>query len=74
MLKTVRDVRRELVSLYKQTKRRQLDSQLAGRLCFILNAIVALDNGAVFEDRLAEIEATLAGIKPNGHARPEARP
>jgi hypothetical protein len=69
VLKNVRDVRRELVSLYKQTKRGVVEPQLAGRLVYILSAITAIDNGIGLQDRLAEVEATLAGIKPNGHDR-----
>jgi hypothetical protein len=72
-LKTSRDVRRELVALYKQCKRYQIGSQHAGRLCYILNAIVALDQGVGFDDRLRQLEERIAGIKPNGSARPEHR-
>jgi hypothetical protein len=72
-LKNVRDVRRELVALYKQCKRYQLSSQHAGRLTFILNSIIALDAQIAVDSRMAEIEAKLAAVKANGHDRTELR-
>jgi hypothetical protein len=73
-LLNARDVRRELVSLYKQTKRYQIDPQTAGRLTHILNSITAMDQGVLVDQRLTEIEERLGTIKANGSARPEARP
>jgi hypothetical protein len=72
-LKDARAVRRELVALYKQTKRYQIEPQLAGRLTHILNSIAALDQHVLIEQRLAEIEQRIGAIKTNGHARPGAR-
>jgi hypothetical protein len=39
-----------------------------------LSAIAALDQGLGADERMAAIEDRLASIKPNGSARPEARP
>lgn len=72
-LKTSRDCRREMVALYKQAKRRQIDPALAGRLIYILNSIVGVDTGVGLDERLRSLEERLAGIKPNGHARPNGR-
>jgi hypothetical protein len=75
-LRGVRGARRELVKIYTEAKAGVLEQKLAGRLTYILNSIASIDNAALFEDRLAEIERKL-GIgssrpSPNGHDR-EAR-
>jgi hypothetical protein len=67
-LKDARDVRRELVALYKQTKRLQVDSQIAGRLTYILNSLVTLDANALMDQRVAAIETRLGStVRSNGH-------
>ena len=71
-LTTSRDCRREMVALYKQAKRRQIDPLLAGKLIHILNSIVGADAGVGLDDRLRLLEERLDGIKPNGAGR-EAR-
>jgi hypothetical protein len=44
-------------------------------LIFILNAIVGLDQGAGFAERLRLLEEQLGVVKPNGSGgRPEVRP
>jgi hypothetical protein len=73
-LKNARDVRRELVALYKQTKRLQIDPQIAGRLTYILNSLVTLDAHALMDQRVAEIEQRIGTIKTNDRAQPEAHP
>jgi hypothetical protein len=71
-LSNTREVRREMVHLYKQTKRYQIDPALSGRLISILNSIAALDGGTLLVERVAVLEEHLANGKANGHARSEA--
>jgi hypothetical protein len=73
-LKNARDCRREMVALYKQAKRRQIEPHLAGRLIFILNSIVGVDQGAGIDERLRQLEERLGMVRPNGHDRSELRP
>jgi hypothetical protein len=44
--------------------------QDASKAVYILGAIAALDQGVGMDARLAEIEAKLAAVRPNGGARP----
>jgi hypothetical protein len=73
-LATSRDCRREMVALYKQAKRLQIDPVLVGRLTHLLNSIVSVDTGVGLDARLRALEERLDVIKLNGHARLELRP
>jgi hypothetical protein len=78
-LATIRDVRREMAAIYREAKGGRIDPQLLGRLVHTLNSLVALDRDHTFEQRIAALEAALAGHgaappKPTGSAAREARP
>jgi hypothetical protein len=70
-LATIAAIRREMVRVYRDAKAGRHDVQLIGRLCHILNSLVALDRDHGFEARLAALESALAERgaaprKPNG--------
>ena len=56
-LATVRAVRREAVSLYRQAKGGLIDAQMAGRLAMILQLLATLSRDHDFEERLERLEA-----------------
>jgi hypothetical protein len=65
-LGNVRGVRAELVRLYREAKAGLHDPILFGRLTTCLNVIQGMDNGAVADHRLSELEEKVALLKPNG--------
>lgn len=67
-------VRTEMCIAYRAAVRRELDWQDLRAAMAALTAIAALDQGVGMDARLAEIEAKLAAVRPNGadggpHAR-----
>jgi hypothetical protein len=74
-LRSIKGARMELARLYAQTKRGEVDPGVAGKLSHILSILISSARDHALEERLAGIEERLAAAaKPNGHARPEARP
>jgi hypothetical protein len=60
---------------YRACVRRELDWQDLRAAIAALSAIASLDQGLGVDARLAEIEAKLASVKPNGASgRPEIHP
>ena len=68
-LRDVRNIRRELVNLYREGKSGLIDPALFGRLVACLSTLLQLENGRLLEERLAEVERRLGAIKANGHDR-----
>ena len=58
---------------YRAAVRKELDWQDLRAAIAALSAIAQLDQGLGVDGRLAEIEAKLASVKPNGSAAREAR-
>ena len=74
-LKTIGGCRLELIRLYDATKTGVLDPVVSSRCAYILNSLISTFRDHQFDQRLAELEASLKqGAKPNGHARPDLRP
>jgi hypothetical protein len=55
-------------------KNGEIDPFVAGRLVNILGLLLSSARDHALDERMTEIEARLALVKTNGHARPEARP
>jgi hypothetical protein len=70
-LADLRQVRTEMGVAYRACVRKQLDWADLRAAIACLSAIAALDQGLGADERLRQIEATIASIKPNGSARPE---
>jgi hypothetical protein len=68
-LKTIKGCRLELIRLYDATKTGVLDPTVAGRCAYILNSLIGSARDHQFEERLAELEASLKHNQPNGHDR-----
>jgi hypothetical protein len=66
-LRTVAAVRREAMTLYRQTKEGVVEGQLAGRLAHILQLLASLTRDHDFEDRIEKLEAIVA--ERDGRAR-----
>ena len=62
-LGSVRDVRKEMVRVYRAAKRGEIDVQLVGRLVHTVNSLVAIGRDHCFE---ARIEALEQGHRANG--------
>jgi hypothetical protein len=73
-LRTIKGARLELARLYIQVKNGEIDPFVAGRLVNILGLLLSSARDHALDERMTEIEARLALVKTNGHARPEARP
>ena len=76
-LRTIKGARLALARLYHQVSLGEVDPAVAGKLTHILSVLIGSARAHEFDQRLAEIEGTLAAaVKPNGHdhRRPEARP
>lgn len=73
-LGTLGAVRSEMAVVYRSAVRGDLTWQDAAKAAYILNMLAQIDQGLGVDDRLRQLEERLAVIKPNGHARPEARP
>lgn len=77
-LRSVQGARLELARLYAQTKNGEVDPIVSGRCAYILNSLIGSARDHQFEERLADIEASLkvnGSAKPKGHhAWPGARP
>jgi hypothetical protein len=58
-LGTIREVRKELVRVYREARRGEIDVQLIGRLVHCLNSLVAIDRDCGFEERLSALETAL---------------
>ena len=71
-LRDLRHIRRELCNLYREGKAGSVEPPLLGRLVNCLNVLQALDNCRLLDQRITDLEAQIAAIKPNGHDR-EAR-
>jgi hypothetical protein len=65
-LGTLGAIRSEMSTVYKAAVRGDLTWQDASKAVYILGAIAALDQGVGMDARLAEIEAKLAAVRPNG--------
>lgn len=55
-LNSVRDCRRELVKVYLQTRRGEIDTQTATRLAFLLQTLVAMIRDGEMEARIEALE------------------
>jgi hypothetical protein len=78
-LGNVRDIRKELVRVYRASKAGEIDIQLIGRLVHALNSLVAIDRDHGFEQRLDALESALAeqrgqAARTNGGTHWGARP
>jgi hypothetical protein len=73
-LRTIKGARLELARLYRQTKTREIDPFIAGKLAHILSILISSCRDHALEERLAELETRPALVKPNGHDRQGARP
>ncbi len=58
-LSTIRDVRLEMSSLYRMTKKGQMDTTTAGRLAYILTQVGKLLEMEKIEPRIRELEERL---------------
>jgi hypothetical protein len=71
-LKSIVGARHELARVYIELKRDLLEPQVAGRLAFILNALINTHRDFEFDAKLTELEARieerLPAKRPNGHA------
>jgi hypothetical protein len=67
-LGSLRDVRVELTRVYKAGCNGEILWQDATRAAHVLSIIARLDEGRLFDDRLAEVEARLAAVRGNGAA------
>jgi len=69
-LATIGHVRREIVSLYRQTKGGLIDAQLAGRLSHMLQLLTSIMRDHDLEERLLRLEQHLdiaaRRPRPNG--------
>lgn len=75
-LRTIREVRREMVKVYAGTKSGAIDPQVSGRLVHCLNSIASLDHNVILESRISALETALdaeaarqqeATVRSNGH-------
>jgi len=60
-LNTLRDVHRQIATLYWDARRGILEPATATKLCYILDKLGSVINDAEIEKRLDELEARLAG-------------
>jgi hypothetical protein len=68
-LRSIAGARLELARLYAQTKNGEVDPIVSGRCAYILNSLIGSARDHQFEERLAELEASLKHNQPNGHHR-----
>jgi hypothetical protein len=61
-LNDLRGIRREMVKVYRETRRGQLDTQSAARLVFILREIARTITESELEERLTMLEDEM-GVK-----------
>jgi hypothetical protein len=74
-LATVRDLQREHGRMYGAWVRGEIDDSATRAGSLALDRLGNLMQGHLVDERLAEIEAKLASVKPNGASgRPEIRP
>ena len=67
-LRTINGARLALARLYHQVSLGEVDPAVAGKLTHILSVLIGSARAHEFDQRLAEIEGTLAAaVKPNGH-------
>jgi len=67
-LATLGNVRSEMATCYRAAVRRELDWADFKAAVYGLSLIARFDEGAVFDQRLAEVEARLAAVRGNGAA------
>jgi hypothetical protein len=67
-LGTLGNVRSEMAIVYRSAVRGELTWPDAAKAAYVLNMIAQLDQGLGADERMRQIEATIAAIKANGHA------